>query len=237
MSEFESLLPLVFGVAALVPALGALYIDAKRGAKSLVNTNIDKVEKLSDGTLALSPVETNYAVRKLIGFAIEKKPDFIIGINRGGVLVGAYMALSTGLPSNRFLRCCVTFTNNSPEIDCNFKELYGTVLLVDSITRSGRTMKLAVDQLRKDYKKIDQIYTSVIVTSVNEENNFSYSSLDFFVFTTKNHVLQLPWTQSQPNENSTNRSIQIKKEYQQVEEVKLETLASEVYEDLTNASS
>ena len=224
-------LPLVFGFVAFATAAGALYLDSRKIILK-VKDDFSTSELVHSGD-RLSISDTNIAVRKLVDFAIHKNPDFIIGMNRGGVLVGAYMALSTGVPSKRFYRCCVTnSTSTGIDIDCDIKELYGKVILVDSIVRSGYTMDEVTKRILQDNNKIDKIFTTAIVTTVSKENQPVYSPISFYAFSTKNSLLQLPWTKSKPASNSVTRSNQIKKEFQEVRKEEVVALAGQFYSKL-----
>lgn len=128
------------------------------------------------------------AINQLNSYAININPDFILGVNRGGSLVAAMVSLNIGLPSSNFIRCYV----DSAGAVCPVEKLYGTVIIIDDISRTGETLKLSYEYIEKHSNNL-KILTATLFTHINKNNKAVYSDLSFFSFITKNSKVKLPW--------------------------------------------
>lgn len=176
--------------------------------------------------------QLNQGIRDLVVRAFQEDPDFIVGLNRGGVLVGAYLALTMGVPSNRFLRCCVTFDDDKENVECDFPELYGNVFVVDSMIRSGRTMSCAVKVIKEKYSGITTIFAAAIVTYTNADGSPKYKDLNYYYYFTHKKNLLFPWSTSEYVAEVPERYRHIRKDFDDVRKRKLITLANAVYQTI-----
>jgi adenine/guanine phosphoribosyltransferase-like PRPP-binding protein len=136
--------------------------------------------------------ELSEGIKQLIEYTHNLNPDYIVGLNRGGVLVGAYIALATTLPSKKFGRCCIYFENQNSIIECEIGKISGTVLLVDDITRTGRTVSEAIKYLQKSNKNI-KVHVATIVAVTTDKNKRIIDSVDFCAIGVENSEIKLPW--------------------------------------------
>lgn len=178
--------------------------------------------------------EFSEGIRELTNYCMVKKPDFVIGINRGGVLIGSYIALSIGLQSKRFLRCCVT-VGSEDEVECDFKDLHGVVIVIDSIARSGVTMRLATEKIIERYKNINKLYKAVVVATVDEIGTPTYPGLNFYYFATTERVIKLPWKQTLNQIGNHERSETIKEEYESIKDDDFRDIALKFYTENLDA--
>ena len=146
---------------------------------------------------SLSQEETTLGLKNLNSILEQVEPSYVVGLNRGGVLVGAYLSLASELPSERFERCCVIKEGaRVTKVECNFRELSGEVLVIDDILRSGHTMKAAISEILKLNPEIKRIYSATLVATVDSSGSpIGYSDLSFCSFTKPRHVdVRLPWS-------------------------------------------
>jgi len=173
----------------------------------------------------LSITITLESMSGLMAFATKILPDVIVGLNRGGTLIGAFIALGLRIPNERF----VPFFVNTKEgiVEGDFNRIKGVVLVVDDICRSGRTFEKAVDII-KDLNVSSKIYSASMVAEIDDLLHPNYKNLDFCTYGVEEKDLLLPWTD--PMSRTGNQDI-IEKQKLQFEEKRkqpIENLADEV---------
>lgn len=203
-----------------------VYEGPKRITPSFFTSN---QRLLSDHEVAIADI--NKGIHELTKYCYRVQPDYIVGLNRGGVMVGAYIALSMGIPSRNFLRCCVTANGDDVEVDCVFERLSGSVVIVDSITRTGSTMNYAVSNIRDYYPDIESLHAISIVASVDEDGVPLCEALNFAVFMTKKKNITLPWTAQKVIEEGPERAKHIKEEYLKVNDKNIGDIVTDIYSD------
>jgi len=178
----------------------SLYAETKRvrGSDQEPWPRNELVDKES-----LSYVDVAYAIDELVadirGFAPSVTPDVIIGIDRGGAIVGGMIA--------KYLECPLTTISSSDDwtisdtmssLDDGVKDptqrtdkyqRIEKILLVDDACRSGNTLRKAYDILNE---KCD--FNLKKVTILNEKRvHHKQITPDFFVYKTKQSNVLMPW--------------------------------------------
>jgi hypoxanthine phosphoribosyltransferase len=239
MNIIDPLIPLVLVSPGIIASLRARMVnDAIKQKYS--NLILLRGKEISNEN-------TNIGLKKLINYANKFEPDFIIGINRGGMLIGAYISLALGIPSKNFKRCCVVPMLNGSgeyEIDCSINDnLIGKVLVVDSIIRTGGSMKSAFKELQQKFPDIETIKTATVITVTDKDDKPVFEDLDYCVFGTQNPLLKLPWSEFTPDEGDDylelrkTQSSQKKQEFHNMENKPVGALANEVYISITTPSA
>ena len=145
----------------------------------------------------LSYVDVAYAIDELIGDIKSKgfEPDIIIGIDRGGAIVGGMLAKYRGNPLTT-ISSSPDWTISSSEkslddgIKDSTKNIKKNILLVDDACRRGRTMKKAHVVL-VDKCKFRELKTATILNV--EEMPHKEFIPDFFVYKTNRAGTMMPW--------------------------------------------
>lgn len=147
----------------------------------------------------LSTVDVQRAMKRMAEDARNYRPDHIVGINRGGAIVGGWLAkqLEREAP--------VIFIVNSdepagrrviPQLSRSVT-LSGRVYLVDDAQRKGEHMREATDYLRTKYQGIQVRRAVLLQMSVPhkgpESVAFRGTQSEFNGFTTRDANVVLPW--------------------------------------------
>ncbi len=159
----------------------------------------------------------NEAIKSITDYSLDITPDYVVGVNRGGTMVAAFISLFLGVPSSNFLRCYI----GEDYVECSDTVLSGKVLVVDDICRSGSTMKLAEEYLLQTHPEVDRIYTASLFSFVDENKKPAYSSIDYFSFPLSVRDAELPW-----NINEETRRVQ----FDRVRNDNIESLISKIRE-------
>lgn len=216
MKELFPIIPVALGIVAFLIAIIA------RIKHQISVPQIERLDPLSVKRVSIDNIRN--ALEKLKSYALKIHPDNIIGLNMGGVMIAASIALKIDIPTERFARCLVTEKGN--RIECDNSKLEGVAIIIDDISRSGITMRASVEYFKENFKGLSKIYTACLVSHVNEKNEASYENLDFSVFITQNNNLLLPWTPKK----KVKRDLIYTEEYfvNNIKNVPIETLAHEV---------
>ncbi len=142
----------------------------------------------SDGVLPVS--STLFGVITLELYARKKKPDYLIGINRGGWLLSTYLAHRLNIDRKKLLRFDskrkAIIDNNIDHSNLNYK----SILLVDDISRKGDSIKIAHEYMKE---KFPDGTSSTVVLVICGENEAKHC-IDFYPYCTEYIDIQLPWS-------------------------------------------
>ncbi len=142
----------------------------------------------SDGVLPGS--STLIGVVALEAYARKQKPQYIVGINRGGWLLSTYLAHRLNIDREHLLR----FDSRRNEIIdnnlANNKLKHKNILLVDDISRQGNSIKIAHQYMRKKFP--DTRFLTVVLVVCGE--NSAQEIIDFHPYYTEYPDIQLPWS-------------------------------------------
>jgi hypoxanthine phosphoribosyltransferase len=151
---------------------------------------------------SLSVIDVERAMKRMTEDAERYKPDHIVGINRGGAIVGGWLAKQLQMEAPILLivnsdppparRVTVRLGRNG--------QLTGKIYLVDDAQRKGEHMREAVDYLTSKNSGV-AIRRAVIlqmdVTHQGPENvAFRAPRSEFVGFLTTDGSIALPWDRS-----------------------------------------
>lgn len=170
---------------------------------------------------------TNHAILKLSSYASSIAPDYIVGINKGGIMVGAYIASSLNIPDERFLKCFVSSETQSVEYDDD--SISGNVLVVDDICRTGKTIDLAIRTLKSTFRDIKHIYTATLFSYIEDDLLPGYKNLSFCSFLVDSKNIKLLWSNYTDYPAPEN---EIREKISRLQAMSLDEIADEVSADL-----
>ena len=180
-------------------------------------------DRLKDqGPIRMSHEESKLGLRYLFEYASKYKPDHIVGINRGGVLLSAAIVIELQIITEKFTRCMIV--TKKGKLECDNKNIKGRVLVIDDISRTGGTLEMAINFL-KNFKNIQSINTAVILTCLDDNNEPVYKDLNFSAFATLNCNAYLPWTKKMSRVERDQKSSNFVNE---LKDIPLEKLAKEI---------
>jgi hypoxanthine phosphoribosyltransferase len=130
-------------------------------------------------------------------------PDYIYGINRGGALVGGFIAKQLRIPQIYLLtiNCDQVVGQRVVEHRKDRKRIRGRILLVDDAKRKGEHMREAYEYLSANYKDI-QIRRLVLLELRGlphhgpEQSTFISPMVERSAYFTFNSATCLPWDRS-----------------------------------------
>jgi hypoxanthine phosphoribosyltransferase len=149
----------------------------------------------------LSYVDVEYSIDELIKDIRGFSPDIIIGIDRGGAIVGGMLAKYLERPLTT-MSSSIAWTISDPlsSLDDGVKHLgkqrtekYNNkkILLVDDVCRGGGTLKRAYKVL--DEKCNFELQTAVILNEKREVGPSKVFMPNFFVYETERLNVRMPW--------------------------------------------
>jgi hypothetical protein len=194
-SLVAGLIGVISGLCTIIVALLAVYAWIRN--HSLIVRIHDPVKPVENGDLSVQDILG--AMHRIVEDARQYNAGQIVAINRGGAIVGGWLAKRLGLEAP------IIFVVNSDEPperrvipQMNSKaRLGGKVYLVDDAQRKGEHMREAVKYIRANYPGVE-IRTAVLlqmdVPHMGPELvTFKASPCDFRGFFTSSARVALPW--------------------------------------------
>lgn len=147
----------------------------------------------------LSIVDISRAMERMVTDARQYRPDQIVGINRGGAIVGGWLAKQLELEPPTLLIVNSDQPPGSRVAPClsDAGKLSGRVYLVDDAQRKGEHMREAVSHLTGTHT-VTEIRRAVLL-QMNiphrgpEERAFRFTDADFAGFRTSDANVIMPW--------------------------------------------
>lgn len=147
----------------------------------------------------LSYVDVEYSIDELIKEIIGFSPDIIIGIDRGGAIVGGMLAkylerpLTTMSSSDKWTisKSILSSLDDGIKDSEEGAKKISKILLVDDACRTGATLKKAYNTL-----KAIPGYELKTATILNEERELGPSKVckpNFYVYKTEQANVRMPW--------------------------------------------
>lgn len=217
------ILPIVGALTAACALASSIVLAFKTNKKTEEVLNDLIIERNSVSHHNLEKNVANEAIFRLSSHLQKLKPDYIVGVNRGGTMIGAFVSLGLGIKSKNFIRCLVS-RKGKYKATCGAKHLSGTVVVLDDISRSGRTLQAAVDEIARKNPNINTIYSAVLITTLNDKNIPMFKELDYFSFATQDNNMYLPWTPKLSKDSESERL----KYFRAVRKKPIEKIAYEV---------
>jgi hypoxanthine phosphoribosyltransferase len=154
------------------------------------------MEVQSDGVISSSSIFLGVVHLEI--FARKQKPDFIIGVNRGGWLLSTYLAQRLNINSSSLFRFDSDRTSFFDNIDAlsNYSEVYHNrkprILLVDDIVRTGHSIHTAIEYIQGKLPSWDLSVMALIICGKENDAKISYNP-----YWTQNRDIQLPWSSAE----------------------------------------
>lgn len=147
--------------------------------------------------IAMSNIE--YLTKIISSHHLDETP-YLFGVNKGGSLIANYVAHRLGLHETYLVKC-----DWDPETQVrNFeeKEIRGPIIILDDVSRSGKTIKTVRSILESKYPE-SSIYCMVLVmtTSGGEESVSEGANrmIDYAAWYTSQSFIRLPWSLNSEN--------------------------------------
>lgn len=148
---------------------------------------------------SLSYDEVSQGFKKLLKHAQKFRPDMIFGINRGGAIVGGYLAKQLELPTVTLLNVNLELPGREKVVEQRSPRtpIYGRVLLVDDAARTGRHMAEACEYLKYHYPSAKVQCVVLLRLELQsrgpEQRSFRYPSFDKVGVLSNDSHVKLPW--------------------------------------------
>lgn len=124
----------------------------------------------------------------------SKHPDIMLGVERGGAIVGGILAKQFHVPIRLLYR------NDSEEWFCSdfdHSDVDGKiVILVDDVSRTGRSLEKAINYVKNHFNPKCLIVVALLITKTEHHihKEIDSSSLtDYFAYFTTRADIKLPW--------------------------------------------
>jgi hypothetical protein len=147
----------------------------------------------------LTVLDVSRAMERMADDAQRFKPDYIVGINRGGAIVGGWLAKRLGgNPPVLF----VVNSDEPPSVRVlpqlgEGQQLSGRIYLVDDAQRKGEHMREAADYLSKTGQVTGLRRAVILQMYVShqgpESHTFRFPDCEFVGFNTRDGNVLMPW--------------------------------------------
>ena len=164
----------------------------KKTKSDLAFNNFDLIspkEVQSDGVLPVSSALVGVVSLEVFARKNRPKYKYIIGVNRGGWLLSTYLAHRLDIDRDHLLRFDSAKDTIIDDLE-DIKIKSYDVLLVDDISRTGKSIEKAIKYLKNHFPDC-KIKTAVLVIC---DKNLDREYIDFYPYYTYYPDVQLPWS-------------------------------------------
>jgi hypoxanthine phosphoribosyltransferase len=213
-------------------------IENSLSTKKKQENKLEKAKKMlptqevhSDGVLAASSAVLGLVSLEI--FARSRKPDYIIGVNRGGWLLSTYLTHRLDIDRDNVLRFDDKkgrILEDITSLKASCESTKKTFLVVDDISRKGDAIRKAVGYIEKEFLS-SNLSVAVLVVCNKEKN----SIVDYNPYWTRRGDIQLPWSseerKKEARENITSNNVVYLNEKRALEKMQGESVVRMVNED------
>ena len=165
-------------------------------SQSLLNSHINNLQDLlitKDKLVSgfINPDDIENALKLLTNFTLQKQPNSIIGINRGGAMIGGILALQTKIPSKNYIQCHVS----GEKFDCPTEGLSSPVMIIDDISRTGRSMRKTEMYIKSVFPSAEVI-TASLFSYVHSIGNPAYKEISYYALPLANRDFESFWNKN-----------------------------------------
>lgn len=190
MIEWISLISGVLAICGVILALCSKYL-IPYWRKTLFEP-IDPLKPVKKDALEYKDIPN--AIALLTNKICSKHPDIILGIERGGAIVGGILAKQFRIPIRLLYRkeSEEYFYSDFDKSDIDGK----VVILVDDVSRTGRSFENAINYVKKCFNPKCLIVVALLITKteyhIHKEIDPS-SLVDHYAYFTSRTDIKLPW--------------------------------------------
>ena len=183
--EFLPISGVVLSIFAFIVSVRHSQSLLNAHTKNLQNLLITK-DKLVDDFI--KPNDIDKALKLLTSFALKRQPNSIIGINRGGAMIGSILALQLKMPSKNYIQCYIS----KEKFDCPTEGLSSPVMIVNDISRTGRSMRMTEMHIKNVFPSSEVITTSLF-SYVHSIGNPAYKEISYYALPLANRNFEAFW--------------------------------------------
>ena len=185
----EKILPVPHTDTSNTPKAKQLW-EVARGKSDLRPRDLGEGSELTNSAAELGMANIEFLFKKVLH--LNKKPAYIFGINKGGILLAEYLASRVGPEEAIVIRC--EFPKESKELMYSKTNVDGPIIILDDVARSGSTIAAAEKILREEFRT-DNVYSAtLVVTSTSATNEDFKRYIDYTAWLTEVETIRLPWT-------------------------------------------
>lgn len=148
----------------------------------------------------------------LISHIIKKESTnpYLFGINKGGAFIANYLSHRLGLEEKYLVKC--DYRIDLDKIYCENREIDGPIVILDDVSRTGRTLHKVKSYLKNIYPENKMYTMSLIISSEDEdERDIAFDFVDYSPWITRNKKVLLPWS------NEVKKTLEAKNYFNDVE--------------------
>ena len=140
---------------------------------------------------AMEYKDVQLAITRLVDLLHPRRPDVVLGVDRGGAIIGGILAKQLGIPF-RHLYLLGDGGGFAPGYDVS--ELKNkVVVLVDDCSRTGRTLDQAVACVRSHQGLKELITVVALFTPPARRGRESRTIPDYYAYHTDRANIKMPW--------------------------------------------
>lgn len=171
----------------------------------------------SDFPVTLAPENQNLSkVAADLGFAAlevylqrlqNEYSPCLLGVNRGGFLLATLLSKRRGLNDRYLIKCNCDPESGSVLLERDVPLEVSSLIIIDDVVRTGRTMGAVRTYLRDHYPNVAQHAIALAVISSGYLGTGVPYDIDFCPWISRNPKLKFPWSDASEREPDPNRYL------------------------------
>ena len=135
--------------------------------------------------------DVQLAITRLVDLLRPRRPDIVLGVDRGGAITGGILAKQLGIPIRHLYRLAdgEGFSSGYDVSELKNK----VVVLVDDCSRTGRTLSQAVTYVRSHPGLKEFITVVALFTPPARRGRESRTIPDYYAYHTNRVDIKMPW--------------------------------------------